>query len=237
MTDGHSSGKERIKAVAYMRTSSATNVGEDKDSEQRQRQAIERFAAANGYQIAEGDWFYDAAVSGTDPVGDRPGWKAMELRIRSDGVRTIIVETANRLARDLMVQEVAYAMLRDGGITLIAADSPNSFLDDGPTATLIRQILGAVAQFDRSSLTAKLKGARDRKSNALGRRIEGRKRNAEKVPEAVAMAKRLHRKNPKTGERRSLRKIAAELEAAGHINERGRRYDARSILEMIKRQP
>src|SRR6266699_6452350 len=62
---------------------------------------------------------------------------ARDFRLRA---RTIIVETANRFARDLMVQEVGFAMLRDLGITLIAADSPTSFLDDGPTSKLIRQI-------------------------------------------------------------------------------------------------
>jgi hypothetical protein len=39
-------------------------------------------------------------------------------RIAGNGVRTIIVETA----RDLMVQEVGFAMLRDLGIALIVAD-------------------------------------------------------------------------------------------------------------------
>src|ERR1035438_8578818 len=66
-------------------------------------------------------------------------------RIAGNGVRTIIVETANRFARDLMVQEVGFAMLRSLGVTLVAADSPSSFLDDGPTSNLIRQILGAVS--------------------------------------------------------------------------------------------
>ena len=37
-------------------------------------------------------------------------------------------------------------------------------------------------------------------------------------PEAVRMAKRLHRANSKTGERRSLAKIAAELASAGYLN-------------------
>ena len=40
--------KELIKAVAYLRTSSAANVGADKDSEKRQRAAIEAFARAAG---------------------------------------------------------------------------------------------------------------------------------------------------------------------------------------------
>ena len=54
--------------------------------------------------------------------------------------------------------------------------------------------------------------------------------NLQKRPRgAVALAKRLRRASPKTGERMSLRKISAELEAEGHRNERGQRYDARSI--------
>ena len=59
---------------------------------------------------------------------------------------------ANRFARDLMVQEVGYAMLGSLGVTLVAADSPSSFLDDGPTSNLIRQILGAVSEFDKAWL-------------------------------------------------------------------------------------
>ena len=55
-------------------------------------------------------------------------------QIEGNGVRTIIVETANRFARDLMVQEVGFAKLRERGIELIAADSPNAFLDNTPTA-------------------------------------------------------------------------------------------------------
>jgi DNA invertase Pin-like site-specific DNA recombinase len=41
------------KAVAYLRTSSAANTGPDKDSEWRQRGAIEAFARAAGYEIVE----------------------------------------------------------------------------------------------------------------------------------------------------------------------------------------
>ena len=63
-------------------------------------------------------------MSGADPIEARPGFTAALARIAGNGVRTIIVETANRFARDLMVQEVGFAMLRELGITLIAADSP-----------------------------------------------------------------------------------------------------------------
>ena len=51
-------------------------------------------------------------------------------------------------------------------------------------------------------------------------------------PEAVALAKRLRRASPKTGERRSLRDISALLAEAGHLNEHGRPYNPRSIKAM-----
>jgi DNA invertase Pin-like site-specific DNA recombinase len=104
----------RKEAIAYLRTSSAANVGTDKDSEHRQRRAIEAFANRSGYEIVAE--FYDAAVSGADHIDTRPGFAAMLERIEGNGVRTIIVETANRFARDLMVQEVGYAKLRERGI-------------------------------------------------------------------------------------------------------------------------
>jgi DNA invertase Pin-like site-specific DNA recombinase len=73
--------KEITKAVAYFRTSSSTNVGADKDSEKRQRAAVTQFAKANGYDLV--DSYYDAAVSGADPIDERKGFAAMLERIAS----------------------------------------------------------------------------------------------------------------------------------------------------------
>jgi DNA invertase Pin-like site-specific DNA recombinase len=102
----------------------------------------------------------------------------MVERIASNGVRTIIVETANRFACDLIVQETGYTMLKKRGIELIAADKPDAFLDDTPTAILIRQVLGAMSQFEKAMVVSKLKGARDRKRRETGRKVEGRKNYA-----------------------------------------------------------
>jgi DNA invertase Pin-like site-specific DNA recombinase len=78
-----------------------------------------------------------------------------------------------------MVQEVGFAKLQALGIKLVAADSPHSFLDDTPTSKLIRQILGAVSEFDKAMVVAKLKGARERKRALTGKKVEGRKSHAE----------------------------------------------------------
>jgi DNA invertase Pin-like site-specific DNA recombinase len=203
--------KAKVPAIVYLRTSSAANVGADKDSDRRQREAIAAFASRAGYELV-GE-FYDAAVSGADPIDARPGFAAMLERIEGNGVRTIIVETASRFARDLMVQEVGHAKLRGRGIDLVAADNPGSFLDNTPTAKLVRQVLGAISEFDKAMTVAKLRGARERKRRDVGK-CEGRKSHAELNPALVALAKRLHRQKPKGG-RLSLRSAAREQEGAG----------------------
>jgi predicted site-specific integrase-resolvase len=92
------------KAVGYVRTSSAANVGQDKDSERRQSAAIEAFAKRGGFDLV--DWFNDPAVSGADPIETRPGFSALLDRIEGNGVRTVIVEDASRFARELVTQEL-----------------------------------------------------------------------------------------------------------------------------------
>ena len=86
--------------MAYLRTSSAANVGADKD---RQRAAIEAFAKRASFTTV--DEYYDAAVSG-DPVDQRPGFAEMLLQLAANGAKTIIVESPDRFARDLAVQLV-----------------------------------------------------------------------------------------------------------------------------------
>jgi DNA invertase Pin-like site-specific DNA recombinase len=210
------------RAVAYYRTSSAANLGEGKDSLRRQQEAVRAHAAAQGLELV-GE-FHDAAVSGADHLGDRPGFTALLAAATAAGAGTILVESASRFARDLIVQETGVAMLRAQGLALVAVDDPDAFTADTPTARLIRQVLGAVSEFEKASLVAKLKGARDRKSAALGRRCEGRK----PVPAGVvAEARRL-------ALGRSLRQVAAELAALGHLTADGKPYGAGSIATMLR---
>jgi DNA invertase Pin-like site-specific DNA recombinase len=237
--------QRKAPALAYLRTSSAANVGSDKDSEKRQRHAIAAFAKRAGYELA-GE-FYDAAVSGADPIQDRPGFAALLDRIEGNGVRTVIVEDASRFARELMAQELGITLLISRDVRLITASGDDLTASDDPTRKMMRQIAGAFAEYEKARLVAKLKAARERKRQDNGK-CEGRKTRIErakqidkavgealeqKLSEAMAMAKRLHRASPKTGKRLSLRKISAELAAAGHLNERGKPFNPWSIQNML----
>ncbi len=220
-------------AVAYYRTSSATGLGDGLDSEGRQRDAVKAYATRAGLEVTQE--FYDAAVRGTDSVGDRDGFAAMMEYMAGSGVRVILVENASRFARDLLVQLTGHQFLKERGIDLIPVDCPTHFQEETPTAIMVRQILGAVSEFEKRSLVDKMKKARDRKRRETGR-CEGRK----PAPQAaIDMANALRRQGL------SLREIASHLSKEGFtVMERvkgtsdyaptGREYGAQSVKKMLR---
>ena len=216
-------------AVAYFRTSSATNVGPNKDSLKRQSDGVQAYAKSKKLKIVRE--FYDPAVSGADPIQNRPGFGELLRYITGNGASIILVENASRFARDLAVQIAGHDLLKDRGIVLVPVDAPDHFTDETPTAVMVRQILGSVSEFEKASLVQKLRKARDRKRAETGR-CEGRK----PVPtKTVREARRLRRKNPRTGKVLSLRKVANELAAMGYVAPSGNPYGAESVKRMVGR--
>lgn len=221
-----------VSAVAYLRTSSAANVGAGNDSETRQRIAINAFAKRAGFTIeAE---FNDPAVSGADPIETRPGFAALLDKIESNGVRTVIVEDASRFARQLVVQEAGIIALVDRGVRVLTASGDDLTETNNAYKIAMRQIAGVFAQLEKARLVGKLKAARDRK-RATGVKVEGRKKIREREGGAaiVAEAKQLYRRSPKTGDRRSLREVSAELARRGHLNGKGNPFSASAVKGML----
>jgi DNA invertase Pin-like site-specific DNA recombinase len=219
-----------IKAVAYLRTSSAANVGADKDSDKRQREAIRAFAERSGYDLV--DEYYDAAVSGADPIETRPGFAALFDCIETNGVRTVIVEDASRFARDLVTQELGILLLIGREVTVLTATGDDLTNTSDPFKVAMRQIAGAFAQLEKSRLVSKLKVARER-VRAAGEKCEGRKSHAELQPDVVALAKSLRRK-PRKGRRMSLRDVSAELARHGHVSANGTPFSPSVVRSMVQ---
>lgn len=218
--------KAKLAAVAYIRTSSAANVGADKDSDKRQRAAIEGFAKRAGFELV-GE-FNDAAVSGADPIESRAGFTALLDRIESNGVRTVIVEDASRFARELMTQELGILALINRGVRVLTSNGDDLTDSTDPSRVMMRQIAGAFHQYEKARLVAKLKAARQRKRELVGK-VEGRKSWAEIL---VKEARRLRRRSPKGGQR-SLRAVAEELAKLGYVNERGVPFSPSSVQSML----
>jgi DNA invertase Pin-like site-specific DNA recombinase len=224
--------RNKQTAVAYLRVSGKGQV--DGDGFPRQRAAVQAFAKRAGLHLA-GE-YTDAGVSGTRELADRAGLAALLDRLESNGVRIVLVERADRLARDLMVSEVILGQFRKLGVRVIAAESGTDLTaaDGDPTATLIRQILGAVAEFDKSVTVLKLRAARERARRTHGR-CEGRKPYGDRPgePEIVAHVLALRRTRP-TGKAMTYAAVAAELNKAGAMTRCGKRWHPGTVYAIVQ---
>jgi len=148
------------------------------------------------------------------------------------------VERADRLARDLMVSEILLAEFRKLGVKVIAADSDTDLtVEDGdPTRTLMRQMLGAIAQWEKSVIVQKLRAARTRIRRSQGR-CEGRKPYGVNEEERQVLGL-MHRWQ---SEGLSLRAIADRLNAEGVKTRTARagketKWHAQAIQKILARE-
>ena len=192
-----------MKAFGYIRVSSEGQV--EGDGFKRQRAAIEKYAGAHGFTIVQ--WFEEEGVSGT--VAERPALQRMMLALLGNGVRTVLIEKLDRIARDILVQETIVQNLQKEGFQLISAMEPDLCSQD-PSRKLMRQIMGAFAEYDREMIVLKTRAARERIRKS-GKRCEGRKPFGQREGEQAIIARITELKQ--TG--LNFEQIARELNAAG----------------------
>jgi DNA invertase Pin-like site-specific DNA recombinase len=214
-----------MKVFAYLRVSGRGQLHGDGFT--RQLLAVEKYAAAHGDEIVR--VFREKAIPGATDMVDRPAWREMVGEILADGVKTIVIERLDRLARDLMVQEHIVADCQKRGIALLSAAEPDLCSAD-PTRILMRQILGAVAAYDKSLVVAKLRGARERKRAQRGR-CEGAKRYGELAGEREVLERmRALREGGAT-----LTAIAETLNADGVRPRRGTKWFPMAVGRILSR--
>jgi len=214
------------KAFAYVRVSGRGQI--EGDGFARQRVAIKAYAAAHDFRIIRE--FREEGVRGSIETMDRPAWAEMMAALHANGVRTIIVEKLDRLARDLMVQEAAIADLRKYGFTLVSVQEPDLMAND-PTRVLMRQLMGAVAQYDKSQIVAKLRGARMRMRATTGR-CEGRKPYGQFEGEGVVIA----RMKALRAEGLGFDRIAAKMNTEGIETRTRGRWHGVMVNRILKAQ-
>lgn len=197
---------KRISAFAYLRVSGQGQVnGHGFD---RQIETINTWATANRYGVQQ--TFRDAHT-GTE--ADRPEFNRMLAEILGDGVRTILVESLDRLARDVVVQSLLLAKLAQHGITLISCatgEDVTAVLSEDPMRKALIQIQSVFSELEKSRLVAKLRRAREAKRQETGR-CEGRKPFGEKPGESEAIELMRFLRRKRAGKRMSFAKIAGEL--------------------------
>jgi DNA invertase Pin-like site-specific DNA recombinase len=215
-----------MKAYGYVRVSGKGQV--EGDGFVRQEAAIRGYAEAHGLEVEE--IFQEEGVSGTKEWDQRAAWLEMLSRIVANGVRIILVEKLDRVARDLMVQEHILLDLKQRGITLISAHEPDLCSDD-PTRKLLRQIMGAIAEYDKAMVVLKLRGARERARGKVGK-CEGRKAYGARFGEMEVLGEM--RQMWKAGLTAS--EIARRLEEREYATREGKPWQPRVVARMMARE-
>ncbi len=221
-----------VKGYSYLRVSGRGQI--TGDGFPRQREAIAQFARRQNISIVEE--FRDEGVSGTRDLASRPGLAALLDRLEHNGVRLVIVERADRLARDLMVSEVIVGQFRKSGVRVLDASGTNLTAEGGdPTRVLIRQVLGAVSQFEKSVTVLKLRAARERIRLRTGR-CEGRRPFGYYPHEQQTVVEiRALRRKPRGGSALSFADVARRLNDLGVSTRTGVPWSAGSVFAITKR--
>jgi DNA invertase Pin-like site-specific DNA recombinase len=135
-----------------------------------QADAIRSWAKREGFVLATN--LTDSGVSGSNGLDTRVALPEALAEIRVGRASGLVVYRLDRLARDLVLQETLLAEVRRmgadvystaGGEAAYLADDP-----DDPSRRLIRQILGAVSEYERSMISLRLRSGRRRKSAVGG---------------------------------------------------------------------
>lgn len=156
------------RVIGYVRVSSLSQV--DGFGLDTQRDAIERLCALRGWDLV--GFCSDEGVSGTNDVLDRPGFTCLVEWLEAGEADTVLIYDLSRLARALHVQEAGLGVLWQLGAEILTVDGDGAEVakDDpeDPTRTLIRQVLGAVAEFQRRDLVRKLHAGKRTKREQTG---------------------------------------------------------------------
>lgn len=228
-----------MKAIGYVRVSSDKQV--DGYGLDVQTDAIRAWAKEHGHRIVR--IVADEGVSGATP--DRDGLaEVLGLLQAKKATTVVVVYRLDRLARDLILQEQLIAECRRHGAEL-ASCSPTeaAFIGDDdadPSRKMVRQIIGAVSEWEKSMVRLRLQSGRKRKAQsggyagygapAYGQRSEAGELVANEDETAlVARITALHTEGV------SLRGIATTLTEEGFLPRRGKAWHPMVLSRIVAR--
>lgn len=207
------------RIVGYIRVSGDSQHGNEQDGAPRQKRAIETWAKKSKKPVTE--WLEDLGVSGTLELAKRPALSKLLDSLHPPGI--LVVEKCDRLARDLIEGELIIRVFQRSGWQVVSAETGEDLTKvETPIGIFLRQMQGAVAEFDKRNIVARLRVAREQKRTTTGR-CEGRKPFAD--AKTLNRIKVLSRK--RDGKKPTLQAIADALNseniptASGKIWTRG----------------
>lgn len=123
--------------------------------------------------------FIDDGYSGSSP--NRPGLMALESAISDGKVSEVRIASLDRLARDLVLQETLLNRWKRLEVGFFSLREPDLGTSDA-TRILVRQVLGAISQYERAVIAARMLAGRIARAHqgywpggkvAFGYRLDG----------------------------------------------------------------
>ena len=197
-----------MKVFAYLRVSDNSNT--EGDGFPRQEEVVRDYAKGHNLEIIQ---IYKERWTGTSEHRPILAEMMFSMEKNGHGIKTVIVEKLDRLARDYFVQEAIIRDFKKQGFDLISAKEGADLLDGDPSRKLIRQMFGIIAEYDKSMIVAKMRAAKDRIRAKTGK-CEGRKGYLDKGQEVLDHIKEL-RQRDEHGKRKTLQQVADILNSEG----------------------
>jgi DNA invertase Pin-like site-specific DNA recombinase len=218
--------KAPSKVIAYLRVSTQ----EQSNGLDVQRAEIERWAAARGLAVSEGDWFTDV-ISGTTSIDKRPKLlKALATLKRGD---VLVVQKRDRIARDAFVAIMVDRTVKSAKATLACAQGGDG---DDPSAVLMRHMHDGFSAFEVAMIKARTKAAlavKKARGECVGTVPYGFRREGAVLVEDAAEQVVLECVRGFAAAGLSQRAIVAELEAAAHVARSGKAFQKTQVQRML----
>jgi DNA invertase Pin-like site-specific DNA recombinase len=223
-----------MKAIAYCRVST------DKQAEHGlgldvQRAAITAWAEANGCTITA--WRTDEGISGSNGLDTRPGLAEAFRQLEAGEADALVVYRLDRLARKLGSQITWIEQLESRGRHVISVTEPDVGQDE--MRVFVRQVLGAVAEYERATIVRRMKDGRALKAErggfAYGEPAYGQRAQDRELAADSAEVQVITRMRQMQAEGLSLRAIARALNDEAVPPKRGGAWHAQTVARVLAR--
>jgi len=142
-----------MRVAAYVRVSTSRQV--KLATIEQQLEMVSRYAREKGWELTEEDIFRDDGYSGT--ALKRPALDALRDKARLREFEVVVVSSPDRLARNYVHQMVLIEELKKDGCRVEFVERPMS---SEPNDQLLLQIRGAVAEYERTLLSERMRRGR-----------------------------------------------------------------------------
>jgi site-specific DNA recombinase len=148
-----------MRVAAYVRVSTTNQVHAQTIDQQLAR--VQEYIRSQGWLLSDEGIFRDDGFSGA--VLDRPGLDSLRDRVRAREFDRVVVTAPDRLARNYVHQMVLIDELARSGCKVEFTERPMS---EDPHDQLLLQIRGAVAEYERTLITERMRRGRQAKIRA-----------------------------------------------------------------------